>query len=479
MLLTAQLLLDYQRCNRRAFLDVYADRRQQDPPSDYLLKLIRDSLTYQNAVLAERSYHKPHYPRRDWKAGAEETLALMRCGVDCIHQGVLLMPMSDSVTLLSIPDLLIKEPGESDFGNWTYLPTTIKLGRRPKLDYQIVAAFHARVLASVQGIMPETARLILRQQKYYAVNLPVVLPQLREILNNCIEMLRSPSEPEVFISRQRCHLCKWLSSCHNVAESEGHLSLIAGVTPVRYQYLQALEITTVDALAGADPAAMVPELEETVARQLVRQAQATLEKRAIAKSSPTAEDLLVSPVELYFDIEAEPEQNLEYLLGVLVVDRLAQTERFYGFVAEHPSQEESIWQQFLQLTRRYPNAPIFHFCEYEVKTAKRLAKLYNTPASEWKPVLARFADIHERVTRLVTLPVSGYALKSIARWIGFEWRDPNANGAQSICWYERWLKTGDRASLEAIVRYNEDDCRATHRVKDWLTEFFLTSSPPF
>jgi uncharacterized protein len=62
-------------------------------------------------------------------------------------------------------------------------------------------------------------------------------------------------------------------------------------------------------------------------------------------------------------------------------------------------------------------------------------------------------------------------LKAIARWIGFEWRDPQASGSQCIYWYDQWLATGDRTFLETIQRYNEDDCRATRHVKDWLENF--------
>ena len=35
------------------------------------------------------------------------------------------------------------------------------------------------------------------------------------------------------------------------------------------------------------------------------------------------------------------------------------------------------------------------------------------------------------------------ALKAIARWMGFDWRDERANGAQSIYWYAQWLATGE------------------------------------
>jgi uncharacterized protein len=212
----------------------------------------------------------------------------------------------------------------------------------------------------------------------------------------------------------------------------------------------------------------------------VRQAQAALQNRALIRpfepdETPnpllSVEELPTAPVELYFDIEAAPEQNLVYLHGVLVVNRLSQTETFYPLLADRPEDEGVIWEQFLELVWQHPTAPIFHFCPYEVQTVKRLAEYYGTSSSLIEPLIGRFVDLHERVTRVATLPVESYALKPIARWLGFDWRDQDANGAQSIYWYAQWLTTGDRAYLDAILRYNEDDCRATYRVKDWLVDF--------
>ena len=130
-----------------------------------------------------------------------------------------------------------------------------------------------------------------------------------------------------------------------------------------------------------------------------------------------------------------------------------------------------IWSQFLDLVWKYPIAPIYHFCEYEIKTVKKLATLYKTPTYQWQPLLNRFVDVHQVVTQNITLPIESYTLKNIARWLGFEWRNPEANGAQSICWYEKWLETGDRSLLDAIVIYNEDDCYATYYIKEWLSKF--------
>lgn len=544
MWLTDELLLYYQRCQRQPFLDVYGDLSQQSPPSDFLLKLQQDSWVYRQTVLADRIYYQPNYPKRDWLSGFQATLKLMQQGVDHIYQGVLLAPAEDyrlpilepqseltrensefsetneqfnnsqleEVTLVSTPHLLVKQSGQSDFGDWTYIPTAIKFGRRPKPEYQTVAAFHALVLASVQGVWPETARLILRPDKVHSLELAKWVPQMQASLKACIQTLLLPQAPEVFISRQRCGFCRWYSHCYAIAKSQHHLSLLPGVTPSRYQYLQSLGLVTVESLAETLPSQLEPALGYEVATALVRQAQSVLQRQAILiprsersqsiltplssqREETTEAEILftedvsetapvntlthldntnilpTAPIELYFDIEAEPELNLDYLLGVLVVDQLAQTKTFYPLLAEQPAAEELIWQQFLDLVWTYPDAPIFHFSPYEPGTIKRLSKLYKTPASRVQPVLSRLVDVHNRVMLTVTLPVESYSLKSIATWLGFEWRDPLSSGAQSIFWYDQWLKTSDRNCLEAIIRYNEDDCCATYRVKDWLVNF--------
>ncbi|WP_341740230.1 TM0106 family RecB-like putative nuclease [Microcoleus sp. CAWBG640] len=710
MLITDKLLLSYQRCNLRAFLDTCGDWKQQDPPSDFLLKLMRDSATYQQETLESESYQQPSYPRGDWAAGAAATLSLMQQGVDRIYRGVLYQgelgktngetdsllgiepqylpdigeipetPVhlsssilhSSEINLVSRPHLLIKQPGTSKFGDWSYATADIWLSKRPKLDYQIIAAFHAQVLASVQGTMPEKAWLMLRTKGLWAVNLHQRMPQMFEMLDECIKMLEIKAKPEVFISRQKCTLCTWYSTCHEEATSIKHLSLLPGVTAKRYATLKVLGLTDLESLANAnsDLLASYPEFVAGVAVDVVQQARSTFLNQPFVRDEPPptplkeiritspystqegkknpplppprgeeeapprgeeeappwgakeappwgakeappwgakeaspwgakeappwgakeaspwgakeaspwgakeaspwgeegsenyaadsqseivpdiADNILnnlaieqlknsgsletgffyqntssqpansvknpvsllevdkssrqnkqaklsvpapilrkkpipysqsvflpIAPIELYFDIEAEPELNLDYLHGVLVLDRYNKTEKYYPFLAESAAEERLAWEQFLELMWSYPIAPIFHFCDYEIKTFKRLAKLYNTPVYLWKPVLKRFVDIHKYVTQKAIMPVESYALKPIARWLGFEWRDAKANGAQCVCWYEEWLTTGDRSLLEAIVRYNEDDCRATYVVKDWLTNFLLNHEP--
>lgn len=481
--ITDDLLFHYQRCARRAYLDTHHDATVADAPSDYLQKLKQDSAEHRAAVLADYDpLQRPLFPPRDWRQGAQATVALMAEGADYIAGGVLINPLGQSLYLVTRPDLLVKQPGWSLWGDWQYAPIDIKLGKKPKLDYQVVAAYHAYMLAQVQGNWPQASWLALREGRYHAVDLARQLPRMADILEACLQDLQAPVPPEVFIAHSRCDLCHWFSHCYDKAQQTQHLSLLPGVTPARYTHLQSLHLTTVNALAQAHPRqlAHLPGFGDAVAEKLIHQAQAALHDRAIARTTAcedqafllTPEDLPSATVELYFDIEAAPDFDLIYLHGVLVVDHARQCETFHALLAETPQQERHAWEQFLALVLQYPEAPIYHFCPYEAQTTRKLSEHYGSlTQAELNRLLARFVDIHHRVTEAVTLPVESYALKHIARWMGFDWRDSEANGAQSICWYNEWLATGDRAYLEAILRYNEDDCRATYHVKHWLTNF--------
>lgn len=481
MLVSADLLLYYQRCDRRAFLDVFGDPRRRDPVDDFLLKLRQDSYLHRQSELSQYHYEQPQWHGDDWYGGDRATRELMERGVECIYRGVLCAPWLPGVTLVCQPDLLVRQSGASEFGDWYYVARDIRFGKRPKLDYQIVGAFHGLLLSLVQGVWPPTTWLVLRGRSPHRVDFPKRVPEMYQILHDCIATLRQSQTPELFLSRQKCNLCHWYSHCHQAAESQRHLSLVPGVTPSRYEQLQTMGVESLADLASLRPAQLKAAFGAEAGVQLAQQAKVSYRDRpahkpdallrAFETHQPPWLDPAPPPIEIHFDIEAEPDLDLEFLLGVVIVDRRHSSQSYHAFLAETPDAERQAWQQFLELMEAYPHAPIFHFCDYEVKTIQRLAQRYNTPASRWKALVRRCVDIHWWATQTTVLPVESYALKPIARWLGFNWRNPQANGAKCICWYNEWLASGDRSYLDGILEYNEDDCLATACLTAWLREF--------
>ncbi|MGV0105232.1 hypothetical protein NSTCB13_03948 [Nostoc sp. DSM 114160] len=113
MIINAELLLQYQRCKRRPFLDIHGDTSQRDAPNELLQKLQQDKIAHQLSALAQMTYYQPDYAYGNWEKGEKATLELMQRGVEYIYKGVLLANYSQAHTLLSRPDLLVKQPGDN------------------------------------------------------------------------------------------------------------------------------------------------------------------------------------------------------------------------------------------------------------------------------------------------------------------------------------------------------------------------------
>ncbi|MEN9222143.1 MAG: TM0106 family RecB-like putative nuclease [Thermostichus sp. BF3_bins_97] len=503
----AEELLAFFRCRRLPYLDRVGPEQAKLPPENLLEQWRRDRQALEATIFEQ-------FPGERVAPGNEAVLAAMASGAERIYGGRIaaelfwerdphwatlevapdpfplgdpantpedfgipteIAPEFEAVWVSSPLDLLIRDhlpPGKGHrAAKPSYLPVQIRIGKRPKPEYELLLALQAELLGSLQGETPKRGILILNGGKWHPVHLSRRRAQVRQLLREYLHSLSQPEPPQVFMARSRCHLCHWRDHCRQLNAASQPLSLLPGVTGSRYPLLQEAGIESIEALANAhlETLQAIPKLGSTVALQLKRQARATLTQEPIWIQSPP---LPTTPVELYFDIEADPRHNVAYLLGLLVVEH-AEGERavnYHSCLATDPREERQVWMQFLQLMQRYPGAPIYHFHGFEVQTCQRLGEQYDTDPQQVRQLLQRFVDLHEWVQRSVVLPIESYSLKNIARWLGFEWRLPDANGAQSIYWYSQWLETQDRGFLERSLIYNEDDCRATHRLKDWLAQ---------
>ncbi|MBW4077261.1 MAG: TM0106 family RecB-like putative nuclease [Acidobacteria bacterium] len=82
----------------------------------------------------------------------------------------------------------------------------------------------------------------------------------------------------------------------------------------------------------------------------------------------------------------------------------------------------------------------------------------------------QWIDLHELAKRQIQTE-GPLGLKQLATASGFTWRDENPSGEASMVWYE--IAAADESSeamtsRQRILEYNEDDCRATKALRDWL-----------
>jgi predicted RecB family nuclease len=462
-MLTATHFYSYASCPRWAYLDMHGDRGQRQAPSEFLQKLLSDGRHHERAVLDRLRAERIGFDGKDVAGAAARTAAAMAAGVPRIAGAVLAAGVDGQVERLGVADLLERVPGHSPLGGHHYEVVEIKTARRVKPPYRMQLAFYSDLLAGAQGLAPQQAHLIMGDGRRESFPLAGVRGRFEVHLSRLLE-IHAGHEPPVYISAT-CTTCPWRGVCVPQAEAGGHVSLVYGLQRETVGQLDGRGVRTCTDLARLEPTC----LHEWTgcglarARRLVGQARSLVQDGVVWRADP---GLPPGDVELFFDIEGDPDTDALYLFGVLARD--GRGERYVPFLAERPQEEARAFLACLEFLESYPEAPIYHYHHYERTALRRLVERYGVEAERVERLASRLRDLSADVLTSCYLPIRSYSLKSVARYLGFEWTHHKSSAVQSVVWFSSWLRTGDRACLEAAVEYNSDDCRATRVLKDWL-----------
>lgn len=188
-----------------------------------------------------------------------------------------------------------------------------------------------------------------------------------------------------------------------------------------------------------------------------------------------------APVELFFDIEVDPLRGICYLHGVVErIDGDNDKERFVYFFAEEVSDdaEHNAFARAYAYLASQENAAIYYYSKYERTQYRNLQKKYPDVCSPedverlFDP--ARAIDLYgDVVIKATEWPTRDHSIKTLAKHLGFVWRDTHPSGAASVEWFDRWCREHDPAVKQRILDYNEDDCRATRVLLDGIRELAI------
>ena len=348
----------------------------------------------------------------------------------------------------------------------TYEPT-IFIGTNSINDSdKLCIMFVGHLLAKIQGSPPATGHIIALNGKPSKVKLQQGRKTLTSLLDPLQEWAKSvsPAEPPVILNKH-CSLCQFRAQCETKAEREDNLSRLGGVTPRIVRRYERKGIFTVKQLSylfkprkrkkrSKNPPPTIHNIE--------LQALAIRTGRIYLQELPS---LARQDTELFLDIESVPDQDLYYLIGLLVCQK--ETITYHPFWADKSENEEAIWRAFLALTNQYPDAPIYHYGSYEYRVIKKLAKRYKT---DDEGLNKRTINIHKQVYGRVYFPVYSNRLKDVARFVEATWTHPDASGLQSIVWRYRWEETCEDQYKGTLLTYNEEDCRALKLLVDELVK---------
>ena len=257
---------------------------------------------------------------------------------------------------------------------------------------------------------------------------------------------------------------------------------MAGITAGQRRRLEAAGIVSVGALArsrGKVAKLAVPTLDRLRRQARLQHARRrggppAFELRPVEPGRGLARLPEPDPGDLFFDMEGDPlvEGGLEYLFGILHgPDGAGTCEAVW---AHDRQQERAATAHVLDLfdrhLRRHPRARIYHYNHYEVTALKRLASMHGAGEAVLDRLLReqRFVDLYRVVQQGLIASEPGYSIKHLEAFYRPARAGAVASGGDSIVAYETYRETGDAALLEDIRAYNEEDCRSTRELRDWL-----------
>lgn len=477
MTITAQDLYNYTRCKHRVYLDNNGDPAERGQVSSFVKLLWEMGLqTEQDYLASLGDMEFENLEGLSIDAAAVKSLELMQAGTPLIYQGVL-----RSGDRVGRPDILLKQDDAgSRLGDYYYEPIDIKAGRgweerngkkvRFKEHYAFQILFYRRLLGELQGHLPPLGRIINMHGEFEEFDPAEFMDSFEAALAEVRQLVGGVEKSEPVLG-STCHQCQWYLKCRKWAEDKHDPTLLFFVGKNKFQ-LKERGLNTVRDIANMDiatflkPPNRIPRLGKATLERMKQRAEVVLAGKPLIRPG------YVFPqhsLEVYFDIEDDPTQDHTYLFGLVEV-RDGDAGQYKYFLAEQPDGEEQTVRAFWNYLAKLEKCVIYVYSHKERSSLKSLMEKYNLDAAVYDQYLTYEYDMYQDlVVRYSDWPTYSYGLKRIATMAGFSWRDEDPGGANSIAWYNEFLKDpSNRAILQRILDYNEDDCRSMITVKQYF-----------
>jgi predicted RecB family nuclease len=471
-------------CSRPQRVDPAAEllaRKGNDHEQRYLARL-RERHGDRLVAFTER----PTATRESYHAAEARSVAAMAAGAEIIYQATFF-----NGTFLGHADFLRRVERPSARWGWSYevIDTKLALSDRPYFLVQLCN--YSEHVERLQGAPPEHASIVLGSGDERPFKVAEYAPYYRNLKAAYVAALGAESDAYPF-ECAHCDLCSWRDVCAGRRDADDHLSLVAGIRRDQIRKLEAAGIPTLGALAAAPDAERPPKLAaETFANLRSQAAEQHRYRRvraagAAARHSYSFRELPdphsgfarlppPDPGDIFFDIEGDPmyraDRALEYLFGVY----LPADERYIPFWGTDPAAERVAFEAFVDFVTarqcQYSQLHIYHYAPYETTALKRLMGRFASREAEIDGFLSAgtFVDLYPVVKQSVWISQPSYSIKKVEALYGFGRQATTTRaGDDSIVMFENWLETHDPATLEDIRAYNEDDCRSTYALREWL-----------
>lgn len=451
---------------------------------------------HERTVLEEYKSAAPNLveiPKTNPVVARTATLSAISAQAPIIYQAAL-----ESGQFAGFADFLTLEPS----GRYQVWDT--KLARAPKPYYAIQLCCYSEMVAAVTGgPMPEKFGIILGSKDRVEFRVEDFIHYYRRIKASFLAMQdgftgKMLDRPEPL---PRADHGRWTSHAEKLFDDTDHLVRVAGISVGQIKKLKGSGIATMADLAAASGKS-VPKLANDSFERLVAQARLQCQTRADRIGNPDAapqyevlphigvngEPIGLAalppdhPADVFFDMEGYPlvSGGLEYLFGVCSRTGQPGSFDFKDWWAHDREEEKLAFEGFVDWVfarwKAHPGMHIFHYAAYEVSAVRRLSTRHDTRQDEVDELLRNkvFVDLYQIVRHGLRIGDDSYSIKTVERLYRPKRATGVATAVDSIVQYARWIEgkqPRDWATsdiLKAIRDYNEDDCKSTAELLQWL-----------
>ena len=432
-------------------------------------------------------------PKDDPAVGLTKTLSGINAKAPIIYQAVL-----ESGQFAGFADFLILDPS----GRYQVWDT--KLARSPKPYYAIQLCCYSEMLAAATGgQMPGKFGIILGSEDKVQFRVEDFIHYYRRIKAGFLALQdgftgKLADRPEPLPRAE--HRC-WTSHVDKFFDDTDHLVRVAGISIGQIKKLKKAGIATMVQLAAAS-GKTVHKLAGDSLQKLVAQARLQCQTREARKKnsdSPPLYEVLPHtgangepvglaalppdhPADVFFDMEGYPlvSGGLEYLFGVCARNGQTGPFEFHDWWAHDRDQEKVAFERFVDwVFKRWKSNPgmhIYHYAPYEVSAVRRLSTRHDAKQDEVDELLRNevFVDLYQIVRHGLRIGEDNYSIKTVERLYRTKRTTDVATAVDSIVRYARWIERKEPRDwtastiLKSIRDYNEDDCKSTAELLQWL-----------
>ncbi len=421
-------------------------------------------------VVWEEKYVAARFPgafRIDASWGVEplrDTLAAMLRGERVIHGGAL-WRLGDEIC--GKPDLLIRsDDGPSDLGAFHYFVQEVKNSAIVKPCHQLQATAYSWMLGALQGRLPATAEVVLREGAGSVTTLTAdFLGELQRQLALWRDIRDGANRPEPLVYSSTTS--PWRQYANRCVVARGDLSLLPGVKEATACQWRERGLLSLVELVRLGQAACNAELGGD---HLYYHALAYQRQCPVFRYGDRAQ-ISRRPRLVYFDVEdltfADPPlvtRPHTYMLGVATPDGDSRI-----WTARGQDDEARMWGEFLDWLGDPHDVALYCWTMYERRKMEQAAAAHPELTSRLQTAAAALVDLKEEIKHRPYFPVPSYSIKSVAPFCGFRWSQDDVDGQSAQLIYLEWLRSGDDALIERVRQYNREDVLAMAAVDRVVT----------